>query len=767
MSRKKDLSTVLEQLEDILTKYEGIPSQKVDRDAYAYVRYYLKKYSDEPEIISLKNRFNIKSKDQIFNIDLDQIKKTLEEEGKFPSIKDNQSLYFRVRQFLKKYENTHEVKRLMYIYAHSSVYPLEESKLYRPLYEPFTIYIKCPSPYSVWKTDTAFEYIAYVFSEFHELPGRKTKPMLELEKRIGKWYRYQDDNHDNLKELVDNLINLGSKDERIIELKNSFLFSEPEIQNRIYNLIIEHGACTIHYIAKKAFDGQPLSDDFVYYFYYNRFNEDKNFRGKTPLGELYASIYPSIPLYPHYRDLAKCDINNIRERVIKQDRNWKENPPTSISEWEAYGEYLFFTPHDSSDWSYETSLSLSKSYPQRCIEEGHPYFRYYFAGLKYLNFKLFLMQNGYELSAQEKCTDKYRFLNPIELAHVELPNRTHDLVDAYELCKLSKECTVDDYGAIYLKKEESLSLLFMPINAITYKVNPKTTTICKNAIMTCEDTLTTLYINNDLKYAAPEFGTCKELKEIVIPQDKIEDCCLAFTKNSSLLFHNTFHQKIQTNTIYKEDILQWVPIVEDYSIKNGVKEIATNAFHNSKVKRLHIPGSIQTIKCLDCPELEHVYIEEGVESLEQTFSGCKHLKEIKIPNSVKTMSSPFKGCTSLEYIHMGKFCCSVWYLFRDCINLKEITFEGDFYSFSPDFFNCKALTKIIFYGRICHIEKGSLPLNIEEIYLRGDCNQFDFENSLPNIFGYKNFKTLYVPKELYNTFLQNTPIEFQEKLKSE
>ena len=224
MPRKKDLSTVLEQLEDILTKYEGIPSQKVDRDAYAYVRYYLKKYSDEPEIISLKNRFNIKSKDQIFNIDLDQIKKTLEEEGKFPSIKDNQSLYFRVRQFLKKYENTHEVKRLMYIYAHSSVYPLEESKLYRPLYEPFTIYFKCPSPYSVWKTDTAFEYIAFVFSEFHELPGRKTKPMLELEKRIGKWYRYQDDSHDNLKELVDNLINLGSKDERIIELKNSFFF---------------------------------------------------------------------------------------------------------------------------------------------------------------------------------------------------------------------------------------------------------------------------------------------------------------------------------------------------------------------------------------------------------------------------------------------------------------------------------------------------------------------------------------------------------------
>ena len=67
MSRKKDLSTVLEQLEDILTKYEGIPSQKVDRDAYAYVRYYFKKYSDEPEIISLKNRFNIKSKDKIFN----------------------------------------------------------------------------------------------------------------------------------------------------------------------------------------------------------------------------------------------------------------------------------------------------------------------------------------------------------------------------------------------------------------------------------------------------------------------------------------------------------------------------------------------------------------------------------------------------------------------------------------------------------------------------------------------------------------------------
>lgn len=48
-----------EELRNILLKYNGIPSQKVDKKAYANVKYHLQTYGNMPEIKALIEEFNL------------------------------------------------------------------------------------------------------------------------------------------------------------------------------------------------------------------------------------------------------------------------------------------------------------------------------------------------------------------------------------------------------------------------------------------------------------------------------------------------------------------------------------------------------------------------------------------------------------------------------------------------------------------------------------------------------------------------------------
>ena len=50
MSRKFDINEKAKEIEDILIKYGGLPSQVVDKPAYALVRYFFTNYSDNPII---------------------------------------------------------------------------------------------------------------------------------------------------------------------------------------------------------------------------------------------------------------------------------------------------------------------------------------------------------------------------------------------------------------------------------------------------------------------------------------------------------------------------------------------------------------------------------------------------------------------------------------------------------------------------------------------------------------------------------------------
>ena len=166
---KKDFDIAVDEVWWILKEYNGIPSGKIDRAAYAKVSYYLKNYSDTPQIQSLIKEFNLtpqrtKAKrtsgiEEIINI--------LEERERMPRLPDEDQLYHKVRYFFKKNEKDEEVKRLKMIYASGDCCPLYEktpdSHLNRV--QPYRRVLK------------SMQYILDTYRMYHEFPARNTVPM--------------------------------------------------------------------------------------------------------------------------------------------------------------------------------------------------------------------------------------------------------------------------------------------------------------------------------------------------------------------------------------------------------------------------------------------------------------------------------------------------------------------------------------------------------------------------------------------------------------
>lgn len=525
----------IKELYDILERYGGLPTQTTDRKAYANIKYYCTRYGDNPQIKDLINKFNISFRGHrlSFESTLFELKSKLENEGRIPSIKVNQSLYCSVRYFFNKYSDREEVQELKFLYAHNSCYPLPQSRLKRPIYTSYDDI--CPLEYSDWKRNSAFDYILYVFSRFSKLPAKNTKPMEELKYSIKKWYRYQDKKDNSLKIFISKLLSLGCNEDFIVEVNNSFYFQDEKVKQHINHLLLEHGACAINYLAKMAMPGCSLSLDFVFYYFYNLFNDAPNNREVHPLGELFDSSDYSAVIYPHYRLLDSCDESKIRSRVVNFNRNWDEEPPITIQDWEAYGEYRFFIPLKSSDWYKDDYASFDKSFPKKCIENGHPYFRYYNAGYRYLDFKLFLAENNLILKRLKKQSELDR-LTSLNLANANLL-LDEDLETAYNIARLDSSCIVDDYGGVYKFTEDGLCLLFAPINVHNYEVERETVIIANNAFRVCTHTLSSVLFGANIKRMySLSLATCDCLKQIIIPEDNLAEYCQLFPKRCTSLF---------------------------------------------------------------------------------------------------------------------------------------------------------------------------------------------------------------------------------------
>lgn len=780
---KINLDDKIKELRLVLQRYGRLPSQTEDRTAYANIKYYVQKYGDDPRVKLLIEEFNIKigSKKGGRSFDFDnkytEIVNSLSKIGRIPSISENKSLYTTIRYFFKKFESRPEVTRLKFIYAHSSCYPLPEDKANRPEFEPFSLVIGGLYDYTIWKKNSAYAYIQYVFDRFHELPAKETKPMQELETGIDKWFRFQDKGDNEFKKLIRYLVENGYNDERITEIYNSFSFDCEAVHQRINNLLIEHGACTIYYLAQVAIPGKKLPPSFVYYFYYKRLNDERDYRGISPLGELFSFEDCSRPLYVHYRLLEQCDVQAIKSRVVSQTRDWDSQPPTTTLEWEQYGEYLFFTPHKSSDWKPKDSIGISKPFPLYCMEMGYPYFRYYKlnSSLKYLDYKLFLLQNGYSL---KKLTQDYLLeeLLPINLAETSLlrneATKAFDITSAYNVVRLSNDIIIDSHGGLYNVANDDYILLFAPLKCKKYSVDIRTTIISPNAFLTCSETLEEVVIGENIHKGGNSLSVCINLKRIIIPENKHTDYCYIFSKKETALFFNDFLESIPTLPIIEDTTLKWVPYISKYVIPNGVTKICNNAFKGCPITELIIPGSIEEINdsILLCNHtLYKVKLLEGVKKLWGTIFGkCDNLTYVDLPKSLNAIYNTFEDCKSLLSIHIQSDDFYLGYnSFKGCKSLTSVVIDGSLRELgSGAFSGCDSLKSIEFNHGIREVSGAfNNCINLEVVYFRGDYMHFDYD--FGNFYGCPNLKAIFVPSRYFDLFASKLNQQYMHLLKIE
>lgn len=411
---RKDLQQKIEELKTILEHYGGIPSQKQDRAAYANICYYLKTYGDTPEIQELISKFNLNVSKRVERADVEtqigNIATILREKGRIPSVNEDESLYTKIRYVFNKHQDVYEVIKLKYIYAHSSCFPLPNTK-YGPKPEEenrnsnfYVGYI--PEEILEWLDNTTYEYIEYVYKHFGELPAPQTKPMLRLKKKIEHWYRYNVDycksERISLCDFLQRMMDLGCNELIIKEAYYSFKFDSEQVQERVRQMVIENGACAIHYIAQTAISESALSDEFVYYYYYVKFNDKSDYTDHMPLGELYAGVHPYRVLRVHFHDYDKCDIDKIRISAKAHYRNWRDLRPETLDEWKYYGQSEFFANREDLFYAhvfgeYDSSIDWSTTYIEKRKIKGAPYFRFRNYINRYIDYCNYLIENGYTI----------------------------------------------------------------------------------------------------------------------------------------------------------------------------------------------------------------------------------------------------------------------------------------------------------------------------------------------------------------------------------
>jgi hypothetical protein len=230
--------------------------------------------------------------------------------------------------------------------------------------------------------------------------------MLALKNKIRHYYRYnvdvRKDERNQLFDFLQRMIDLGCNDQFIKEAYYSFRFGDKDVQEKVHRLVIENGACAIHYIAQVAIPECPLDDYFVYYYYYVNLNDVSGIRDHMPVGELYSGCSPHRVLRVHYRDYDKCDVSKIRKSAMSHYRNWRDSMPETLEEWKHYGQSEFFVNHEDVFYAhiigeYNWSIDWSTTYIDKQMAKGLPYFRHLCDSLRYLDYYLYLLENGFIL----------------------------------------------------------------------------------------------------------------------------------------------------------------------------------------------------------------------------------------------------------------------------------------------------------------------------------------------------------------------------------
>lgn len=395
-----DLTIKVAELRKMLVKYGGIPSQTVDRKAYALIKSYLQRHSDAPEIIALVEEFSLITPKRLNEEEqLEKVKKCLNKYEGIPSSLVDDKSYRLVKRIFKAYSQKPEVIKLMYLSASNEVFSLQDEN--RPD-RWRDVWGGTNAEYYQWRQDKALQYISYVYERYGVLPYKNTKPMEVLWHTIDRYLKYQDtllrNERISFLQFMDSIFKNGYKEE-LKDLYNIYRtkdFDTPIVQKRINDMLIKYGACTIEYIANHAIDGISLPLSYVHHYYMNR--QKRLLWNIRPLGLLgsYHEDSGREVLYVHYRDYYKCNINEIMNHAKIHFRNWLKNPPITDDDHIAYAQSMFFC-HTYPRVNNERVIDVNWEYTivQNSLDNCDPSYFYDWGMGKKIDFYLFLLEEGY------------------------------------------------------------------------------------------------------------------------------------------------------------------------------------------------------------------------------------------------------------------------------------------------------------------------------------------------------------------------------------
>lgn len=114
------------------------------------------------------------------------------------------------------------------------------------------------------------------------------------------------------------------------------------------------------------------------------------------------------------------------------------------------------------------------------------------------------------------------------------------------------------------------------------------------------------------------------------------------------------------------------------TLPDSLNAIGKEAFRGSGLKKIVIPGSVETVDnkaFQSCTGLTSAVFGEGVKTVETySFEGCRSLKTVSFPQSLKEIKLfAFSKCAALESVELPEKVRSVGAsAFTDCTALKEV-----------------------------------------------------------------------------------------------
>ncbi|MBQ4516206.1 MAG: leucine-rich repeat domain-containing protein, partial [Clostridia bacterium] len=212
------------------------------------------------------------------------------------------------------------------------------------------------------------------------------------------------------------------------------------------------------------------------------------------------------------------------------------------------------------------------------------------------------------------------------------------------------------------------------------------------------------------------FELCKNLESI-----KVKDGGWYYSSDDGGVLYNR-----------NKDTLIMYPVgkkTEEYTISDGVKTIATNAFANGEnLKKLVIAEGVTTIKerafnnntglesvkfpqsltTMEnvafgaCTSIKTIELPDNLTTIGQgVFSGCSGIKSATLPKNMTAINdNMFNECTALENIVIPQGVTSIGInAFRNCSRLKSVTLPNSIKEVAAGCFEyCSSLSKVKYYG---------------------------------------------------------------------